>query len=346
MKSLLLRILYHVGLLGLFHRLRNRESLTVVLFHRVLPMDALPLEERTPWIVTPRTFDSYLAFFRRHYHLVTLNQVLDSVHGGAPLPPCALLVSFDDGYVDNLTIAAPILRRHQAPAVLFAVGGAFDGTELWQEAAARLWRLGLLTPAHCAALWAAAAPTEPAPGPWTHGPSVTLLLARLEHLSPDQRLAAFTSCGAPLPQPYRDCLMRPAQLQEWVRAGFDIGSHGASHHPLPLTADQEAELRLSRQRLLDILAPLGQSVDTISWPHGRCNPDTLPTARNAGYRLFFNSHVVTNRAPAGRPDGNLGRYEPSADALENGLFRPERAARYLFFLPLASDLQPTDPGRP
>jgi peptidoglycan/xylan/chitin deacetylase (PgdA/CDA1 family) len=45
-----------------------------------------------------------------------------------PLPPQAVLISFDDGYRDNLENAAPILQKHGYPAVIFVPIGYLDGS--------------------------------------------------------------------------------------------------------------------------------------------------------------------------------------------------------------------------
>jgi peptidoglycan/xylan/chitin deacetylase (PgdA/CDA1 family) len=45
---------------------------------------------------------------------------------GAPLPPKAVLITFDDGYLDNLANAAPVLRRYGYPAVIFVPIGYLD----------------------------------------------------------------------------------------------------------------------------------------------------------------------------------------------------------------------------
>src|SRR5204862_6462518 len=60
------------------------------------------------------------------YTVVSLEQVLDHYVGGAALPPRAILVTFDDGYRDNLENAVPILRRHGYPAVIFVPIGYLD----------------------------------------------------------------------------------------------------------------------------------------------------------------------------------------------------------------------------
>jgi len=61
------------------------------------------------------------------YRPVSLQQVLDHYLGGEPLPDGAVLITFDDGYRDNLENAVPILRRYGYPAVLFVPIGYLGG---------------------------------------------------------------------------------------------------------------------------------------------------------------------------------------------------------------------------
>src|SRR5436305_12728994 len=53
------------------------------------------------------------------YTVVSLDDVIAHYLERKPLPPRAVLITFDDGYLDNLENAVPILRRHGYPAVLF-----------------------------------------------------------------------------------------------------------------------------------------------------------------------------------------------------------------------------------
>jgi peptidoglycan/xylan/chitin deacetylase (PgdA/CDA1 family) len=59
---------------------------------------------------------------------VSLDDVLGYYLGDATLPPRAVLITFDDAYRDNLENAAPVLKRHGYPAVLFVPIGYLDET--------------------------------------------------------------------------------------------------------------------------------------------------------------------------------------------------------------------------
>src|SRR5262245_15189870 len=99
------------------------------------------------------------------YRAVDLEAVLDHYGGGSPLPEGAVLITFDDGYRDNLQNAAPILKRHGYPAVQFvpigyvgdplplpheehlAARGVLNRTVDWQELS-ELERLGVRIESH------------------------------------------------------------------------------------------------------------------------------------------------------------------------------------------------------
>jgi poly-beta-1,6-N-acetyl-D-glucosamine N-deacetylase len=56
------------------------------------------------------------------YHVVSLNAVIAARKGGAKLPPKALLLTFDDGYLSTYTRVFPLLKLFNYPAVIGLVG--------------------------------------------------------------------------------------------------------------------------------------------------------------------------------------------------------------------------------
>jgi peptidoglycan/xylan/chitin deacetylase (PgdA/CDA1 family) len=69
------------------------------------------------------------AYIRRHYHPVSLGDVVQSWQTGKPLPPRALAITVDDGYAD-FQRAWSMLKQFHLPATLFVVSG-FVNRDLW-----------------------------------------------------------------------------------------------------------------------------------------------------------------------------------------------------------------------
>ena len=71
-----------------------------------------------------RTVADFFAWLRSNgYHPVSLQQIVDARAGGAPLPPRAVLLSFDDGYESFYTKVYPLLRQFNYPALMALVTG-------------------------------------------------------------------------------------------------------------------------------------------------------------------------------------------------------------------------------
>ena len=75
-----------------------------------------------------------LAFLGRRCNVVPLTDALRALDRDDPLPPRAVALTFDDGYRDQLELAAPMLARLGLPATFFLVPGLLDGTaRAWWE---------------------------------------------------------------------------------------------------------------------------------------------------------------------------------------------------------------------
>jgi peptidoglycan/xylan/chitin deacetylase (PgdA/CDA1 family) len=109
-------------------------TLRVLMYHKV--NDLWP----NPTTVPTSVFDAQMTLLGElGYVPVSLDAVLEHYLHRAPLPPKAVLLTFDDGYRDNLENAVPILRRHGFPAVLFVpIGFLDDARPLPHEESLRL----------------------------------------------------------------------------------------------------------------------------------------------------------------------------------------------------------------
>jgi peptidoglycan/xylan/chitin deacetylase (PgdA/CDA1 family) len=87
----------------------------VVTFHRV--QDA---PDPTGLSVTARAFADYCSFFAKHFSVVPLGDLVDRLQSGRRVDR-RLAITFDDGYLDNYEVAAPVLERTSLPATFFVV---------------------------------------------------------------------------------------------------------------------------------------------------------------------------------------------------------------------------------
>lgn len=75
-------------------------------------------------------FRHQIEFMRDNFNIVTMEQVIDSVTSGDELPDKALLLTFDDGYVDNYLYAFPILEEYGVQGTFFIPGKTFTTHQL------------------------------------------------------------------------------------------------------------------------------------------------------------------------------------------------------------------------
>jgi peptidoglycan/xylan/chitin deacetylase (PgdA/CDA1 family) len=99
-------------------------SLRVLMYHKVNDLPGNPLT------MPVSLFDEQMDQLRElGYTAVDLDAVLAHYVERKPLPPKAALITFDDGYHDNLDNAAGVLRKHGYPAVLFVPIGYLEGRQ-------------------------------------------------------------------------------------------------------------------------------------------------------------------------------------------------------------------------
>ncbi|MEQ1512500.1 MAG: polysaccharide deacetylase family protein [Lysobacteraceae bacterium] len=333
LKDFARKCLYASGALGLYHRARNADSLTVMMFHRTLRRtDPRSLSCDPDYTLDEDLFVDSLAFFKRHYHVVSLDDLLRARRDGTGLPVRALLISFDDGWLDNVDYAMPALQRAGLPAVMFVAADAVGARQpFYQERVIAAWRLGKLT------LDALAATVIDHGGEPTRRDGIVgvrELIAQLEKMPPTQREAVLECHADPLDDGLRH-MVDVDDLSRLRAGGVELGLHGKSHTPMLRADDPDAELGGARAAMAAMLdAPEGLATPacaTMSFPHGAFDDAIAARALAAGYELLFTSVPVLNTVGV-RPSWLLGRtgYETDTVVDRKGRFRPEWLAWYLF----------------
>lgn len=255
----------------------------ILTFHHVRPEPAAAYAPNALLAITPGFLDRTLSLLAaRGFDLVGLDQVperLAAAPGGRPFA----VLTFDDGYRDNVEHARPVLARHRAPWTLFVTSDFADGQgRLWwielERAVARLdtVRLGdRLLPARTDAEKLAA--FETAYRSLRAGPEPVLL----EEIARLCREAGFLPGGLA-----RELCLTWAELRDLTRdPAVTIGAHTLSH---PMLAKHEAafaarEIEGGRAR---IEGELDRPVRHLSYPVGdptSAGPREFETAKELGF---------------------------------------------------------------
>ncbi len=106
-----------------------RTHMTIVAFHRVnneLVRDGLTC--------SPEQFEEFCSFFKRYFTVLSLSDQLAASRGGRNVGG-TLSVTFDDGYRDNIEVAAPILKKLGIPATFFVTTGFIESETIpfWDQ---------------------------------------------------------------------------------------------------------------------------------------------------------------------------------------------------------------------
>jgi peptidoglycan/xylan/chitin deacetylase (PgdA/CDA1 family) len=285
--------LYYTGLLWLYAAFRLRGRAVVLMYHRVLPVGADSFSH--PGIVVrPETFNRQMAFLARHFRVLTpaqFNQELAASSFGRR----GCLVTFDDGWWDNLEYALPALKKHGIPAIVFVATGYIGTTDtFWQERLTRLLclaatREGLVPELVPEAGLDRLAGANPERIRLRAREFVTTLkseaLADVRHVI--QRLQTALHDSADVMDLGADRFMTWDEVNALRHSGqVAIGSHAHSHTRLTTLgykgARQEFETsrrELERHGISGVLA--------CAYPNGDVNDPVEAAATDAGFALGF-----------------------------------------------------------
>jgi peptidoglycan/xylan/chitin deacetylase (PgdA/CDA1 family) len=239
--------------------------LLVLIYHRVLPRP----DELFPREVTAEVFEWQMRSIARHLAPLPLTEAIERLAAGT-LPRRAVAVTFDDGYADNLTVAAPILRGTGVPATFFVTTGYLGGGRMWNDTVIEAVRRLPDGEHDFAPLGLSVRIVRGVEGRRAFCRDFITSIKHhpyAERQSRADQLAAYV--GQALPD---DLMMAPAQVAALASLGFEIGGHTVSHPILrvldgPEAAREIAEGRAGLERIV------GRPVRLFAYPNGRPGED-------------------------------------------------------------------------
>ncbi|MDN5294403.1 MAG: hypothetical protein PWQ31_1708 [Eubacteriales bacterium] len=110
-------------------QVRETEGIPILMYHKVNS------DRRSGGLglrVPVEEFEWQMGYLKRAgYTTITLQDLYDYLTTGKKLPPRPVVITFDDGYLDNYENAYPIMKKHGFCATIFVVAERVGGINSW-----------------------------------------------------------------------------------------------------------------------------------------------------------------------------------------------------------------------
>jgi peptidoglycan/xylan/chitin deacetylase (PgdA/CDA1 family) len=280
------------------------KDVKVLAYHRVLPrLDEASFPYDIELVSTwQEEFDWQMRYLSRHYEVVTCRELAKFQDTGVWPDRPVVLVTFDDGYLDNHDVAWPVLRSHGLPAVIYvATGYADSGDMYWYDKLA-------FSVLHAGRREVSLKPGDP---PIKFGTEraaregALLTLLRYLKTIPDSerqaKLLQWHAALAPTVAPEEGTLHRPMnwdQIKALSDGGIEIGSHTVTHPVLSrLTSPDQLKFELTESKAV-IERHTGREVLSMAYPTGgrsSYTDEVVGQVKAAGYRFAFSYESGLNQ---------------------------------------------------
>ncbi len=291
MKRTVMDVGRRTGALRAVAPLYGRHRITVLAYHRVIDVHdpEFDTDARTVSAV-PDAFEQQMDYVAERFSPVGLDHLIAWLDGEARLPERPLLVTFDDGYRDNLLNAWPVMEQRAIPGVLLVAAGHIGTSRpfVWDLAAwcfRHTGRTDAELPGWGRMSWTTAEERRTVLNAWGE---------RCKLLPDEERTEAAHALPEILEVPvpgdaFRGVYLDWDEVRSLDRAGFTAGAHTTEHPILTRVGRERArrEIGGSAQR---VASEVGHPVAAFAYPNGLpgdFDDEIVAMVRDAGYRVAF-----------------------------------------------------------
>ncbi len=255
-------------------------------------------------------FEKLIIYLKRNYEIVSLKDIFEIHRSGKKTTKRTIALTFDDGYINNFTIALPLLKKHNVPATFYLITKGFTDPEyyVWPDIidlVQRNLKQDVILDVG----------TFKYPGFYCDKLKLSLVDFLKSCGSKREKYISELSAKYSF---YKVTAKKFPQLIELVRKDefkkysdevlIEYGSHSHTHFNLEyLTATEcEAELKESRRIITDLT---GKEPISLAFPDGSYSNETIDIGIKAGY---LNQVAVTYKFNENNKNPNLlSRYTVS-----------------------------------
>lgn len=267
-------------------RIKFKENpLAIIYFHHVFKHK----NEFHPDDIIAADFDKKIKFLMKHFNILALSEAIELLKTKR-LPSKALVITFDDGYQDNFTVAVPILKKHHCPATFFISTSGIEEGCLWNDKVEQLLnntKIKTITENIIGEKISISNKDEKIA-------AFQLLLSKLKFLSHDKRTLQLKKLAVELGDiEFKRTMMRADQIKRLHQDGFTIGAHTHNHTILTTETidDCQQELLNNKKKLEGIIC---NKVHFIAFPNGLFERDYTFKHCNLAKEMDFKVGFSTN----------------------------------------------------
>jgi peptidoglycan/xylan/chitin deacetylase (PgdA/CDA1 family) len=274
----------------------------ILMYHRIASLDP----DTHHLCVSPARFRAHMEYLRREYEPIGLEDLVRATAAGR-ISERSVAVTLDDGYLDALHTASPILLEFEIPATFFINSDRLDEKhERWWDVVEHVFLAGLKIPAALTLQTVGQRAEFPTGTPEERARTARALNDAAWSMTNEQRQAMVREIVAwsgldIVPRESHRVMTGREILQLSQRPGHSIGAHTIHHLALTMhgPATQRSEILDDKTQLERLL---GRPVLTFSYPYGDFSAEMVELARAAP---FVGAVTVQNGLARRRADPML-----------------------------------------
>jgi peptidoglycan/xylan/chitin deacetylase (PgdA/CDA1 family) len=257
-------------------------------------------------------FKSQLDYLSANYNFITMEQLIDSMDSGKPLPEKAVLLTFDDAYIDHFNIVFPILDEKgiqgsffppvkaiteyvvlDVNKIHFILASVDDKSKIIKKLYEQLdnyrEEYKLESNQHYFEKLAHSNRFDPKEVIFIKRLLQTELPEELRNKMCDELFAEFV--GLTENTFSRELYMSVDQIKCMKRKGMHIGAHGYDHYWLGHQTKEKQREEIIKSK--DFIKAVGGNLDyaTMCYPYGNYNQDTLEVLKEQDFKAAFTTIV-------------------------------------------------------
>ncbi len=282
---------------GIFNMLRSPDCLIVFTYHRMYAhgQSADVAFDSGVYNTEEKEFIRHVRWLKRNTNIISVQDLPEVLNKREPAGKATVILTFDDGYIDNYTVAYPVLHQMELPAVFFIPTEIIESRRLgWWDMISFLIKQCILEKLSWEDRMFSLPLERSGAISYFHSMMAEMPSDETGHLI--ERLAEACEVQVPDEMFQNRELMTWDHIREMSSKNMTIGSHCTTHRVLATLsdADQHEEMRTSREVLEN---RIDKKVAAISYPVGDIHNITASTpaiARSCGYELGFTANSGIN----------------------------------------------------